>query len=123
MLDLYHASRDELVALVLSLREQHADLGRRLTEQQAAVAVLRALVADLTARVGEALAAAEPAEPPDAEPGGSPRGMPGLKPGPPPARPGQPRRQRARGCGRRRLEPTARQGHAVDHCPNCRLPL
>lgn len=123
MLDLYHASRDELVALVLTLREQNADLGRRLAEQQAEVAVLRAAVADLTARVGTVLAAAAPEEPPDAEPGGSPRGMPGLKPGPPPARPGTPRTPRARGFGRRRLEPTARQMHAVESCPNCRLPL
>jgi transposase len=123
MLDLYRAPRDELVALVLALRQQNADLERRLGEQQAEVAVLRAAVADLTARVGAVLAAAAPEEPPDAEPGGTPRGMPGLKPGPPPARPGRPRRQRARGFGRRRMEPTARQIHAIDACPNCRLPL
>src|ERR687896_506308 len=58
MLDLYGASRDELVALVLALREQNADLARRLAEQQAEVATLRAAIADLTARVGEALGAA-----------------------------------------------------------------
>jgi transposase len=49
--------------------------------------------------------------------------MPGLKPGPDPARPARGRKRRARGFGRPRAEPTARQVHALDVCPGCRVPL
>jgi transposase len=127
-LDLYHASRDELAALVVDLRERLADAERRLAWQAQEAATLRATVADLTARVGELLAAADPAAPDDPDgaagaAGEPPRGMPGLKPGRPPARPARPRRKRARGFGRPRMAPTARQVHAVASCPTCRLPL
>lgn len=128
VLDLYRATRDELVALVVALRERNADLERRLAWQAEELATLRATVADLSARVGELLAAGDPAatDDPDGTAGAAdapPRGVPGLKPGPPPARPAQPRRKRARGFGRRRMEPTAWQVHAVDACPRCRHPL
>lgn len=125
-LDLYRATRDALVGLVLAQRARIADLERRLAWQAEELAAQRAAVAELTARVGELLAAAEPEAGPDAgpaEPPGPPRGMPGLKPGPPPARPATTRRRRARGYGRRRMTPTSRQVHAAARCPNCRLPL
>src|SRR5918992_1064128 len=128
VLDLHRATRDEVVALVVALRERNADRERRLAWQAEELATLRAIVADLSARVGELLAAGDPAAA-DAPAGAAgaadapPRGVPGLKPGPTPARPARPRRKRARGFGRRRMEPTARQAHAVDACPRCRHPL
>lgn len=125
-LDLYRASRDDLIGLVLAQRERIADVERQLRWQADELATLRAAVADLTARVGEALAAATPAAPPE-DPDGAgaamPRGMPGLKPGSPPARADRPRRKRAHGYGRGRMTPTARQVHAVAACPTCRIPL
>jgi hypothetical protein len=106
-------------------REQIRDLERRLAWQAAEVATLRASVAELTARVGDLLAAeAAPAEDPD-EGGGAgtiPRGMPGLKPATP-TRPAPTRRRRGRGYGRVRMVPTVRHEHALGHCPRCRIPL
>lgn len=126
-LDLFHASRDELVALVLDLRERNADLERRLAWQAKELADLRRLVAGLTERVGELLAEHEAggdAAGGDAtEASGPPPGMPGLKPGPAPSRPATERRKRAHGYGRRRMTPTARQVHALASCPTCQVPL
>jgi hypothetical protein len=122
--DLFRATRDELAALVVDLRERLADAERRLAWQAEEVATLRATVAELTARVGEVLAAAAGAAPEDPDgAAGPPRGMPGLKPGPPPARPDRPRRKRARGFGRPRMAPTCRRVHALAACPTCCLPL
>src|SRR5687768_583827 len=124
-LDLYRASRDELLGRVVAQRDRIADLERRLRWQADELAVQRATVAELTARVGELLAVAGSAAPedPDEPPAGAPRGMPGLKPGPAAARPDRPRRKRAHGFGRRRMEPTARRVHAVGACPHCCAPL
>lgn len=123
-LDLYRASREELIALVLRQREQIADLEREGARLHAELATQRAEMARLTARVGVLLAALE--GPPDDEGPPRPATMPGLKPasprraqlGPPPAR-----KRRARGYGRRRMVPTARQPHALTHCPHCRTAL
>jgi transposase/uncharacterized coiled-coil protein SlyX len=122
-LDLARATRAELIRMVLAQRDQLADVNRRLAEQQAEVAQLRAMVAELTARVGELLAPDDEGTGAGPGAGSPPRGMPGLKPGPAPAAGTAGRRTRARGYGRTRMEPTARQVHAVDACPNCRLPL
>jgi len=125
-LDLYRASRDELIGLVLAQRDRIADLERRVRWQAEELAGQRDAVAELTARVGEVLAASAAAATPDdpaAPPPGVVRGMPGLKPGPPPARPGRPRRNRGHGFGRGRMAPTARRVHAVAACPHCRAPL
>jgi transposase len=124
-LDLYHASRDESVALVVDLRERLADAERRLAWQAQDLATLGATVAELTARVGELLAGGEPEAAPDGggAASGPPRGTPGRKPGPPPTRAPKSRRRRARGFGRRRMAPTARRVHAVAECPCCRVPL
>jgi hypothetical protein len=121
-LDLYCASHDELIGLVLAQRERIADLERRRRWQADELTVQRASVAELTARVGEVLAAAAPADPDDPATG-APSCMPGLKPGPPPARSERPRRRRVQGFGRRRMAPTDRRVHAVTACPNCRVSL
>lgn len=128
VLDLYRASRDELIVLVVAMREENADLRRRLAWQAEEMATLRASVADLSAGVGELLGSAEGGtDGGDGEDGGgdiaAPRGMPGLKPGPAPDRGRPPRRRRGRGYGRARLTPTARQVHALADCPRCGIPL
>src|SRR3954462_14819322 len=103
-LDLYRASREELIALVVRQREQIAHLEQRLAHQDAEMATLRAEVSRLTERVGTLLGALAGPEGDDPTP--RPTSMPGLKPAPrrssaPPAQ----QKRRARGYGRRRLRP------------------
>ncbi len=122
-LDLYRASREDLLALVVAQREQIAELAREQAGLRADLATQRVAVAQLQARVGALLAAGDPPEGDD--PTARPTAMPGLKPAgrrrPPGAAP--PRKRRARGAGRRRMPPTARQVHAFAHCLNCRTAL
>ncbi len=127
-LDLYRASRDDLVGLVVAQREQIRDLERRLAWQAEEMATLRASVADLTARVGDLLAAREAMPADDADDGNgapaAPRGMPGLKPAATRRRAvTTTRRRRGRGYGRARMVPTVRHEHALADCPRCRVPL
>lgn len=117
-LDLYGASRDELIALIGRLREQNADQREEIAHVRGEIATQRALVVQLSERVGTLLAARDP---PDGDGSASgPTGMPGLKPGPRngPAPP-MPRKRRGCGYGRKRMRPTARQVHAYDWCPHC----
>jgi transposase len=125
MLDLKNASRDELIRAVLAQREAIAALERQVARQQDAIARLEAAVAEVTRQLGAALGAGPPPAPPAAPAGGAPRAgrMPGTKPTQAPAGPPKPRTRRAHGYGRRRMEPTARQVHAVARCPDCGLPL
>lgn len=123
-LDLYRASREELIALVLRQREQIAELEREQARLRAEVAAQQAALTELQARVGALLAALGP---PDGGDGSArPTTMPGLKParrggGSAPAP--RSRTRRARGYGRRRMRPTAHQRHAVDQCPHCATAL
>ena len=57
-------------------------------------------------------------------PGGRPLGMPGNKPTssrrqPDEADERKPRKRRERGFARRRMEPTRREEHALESCPEC----
>lgn len=116
-LDLYNTSRTELAELILAQRDRIAALEREVARQQEAIATLRAVVAQVSERVGELLTTDAAAG--DDRPG--PPGMPGLKATE--ASASQPRQRRARGYGRRRMPPTHRQVHAVARCPRCRIPL
>jgi hypothetical protein len=121
--DLVRASRDALIALIVAQREERAVLRREHARQAAEIATLEGLVAQLTARLGEVLAALAPA---GDEPAPRPTTMPGLKPAgtektPPP--PPAPRTRRSQGYGRKRMRPTARQMHAYATCPACQTPL
>jgi transposase len=129
MLDLYHATRDDLIALIVAQREALADRDRRIDALETEAAAQRVAVAQLAARVGELLA---PVDPDDAADGGAgsavgPRGMPGLKPSPAhtraPERRAPGRKRRARGAARPRMVATARQVHALACCPACGAPL
>lgn len=122
-LDLYRASREELIAVIVRQRGQIADLEREMARLRAEVATQQAEMTRLTERVGALLAVLEP---PDDD-AGTPRAttMPGLKPvgtRRAPARP-HPRQRRAHGYGRRRMRPTAHQVHAYASCPQCQTVL
>jgi hypothetical protein len=123
-LDLYRAGRHDLIAWILRQREQIADLEQEVTRLRAELATQRAEMTRLTERVGALLAALEPADGDDPAP--RPTSMSGLKragtrrsSAPPPST----RKRRARGVGRKRMRPTARQVHAFATCPQCRTAL
>src|SRR5680860_575259 len=105
MLDLYHATRDKLIALVLGLRDALADRDREVAALRTELIQCQSMLAQATGQIGALVAAAAT----DDDPGqGTPKGMPGLKPTQPPVRERTPRRQRAHGFARRRMEATAR---------------
>ena len=123
-LDLYRASREELIALVLRQREQIAELER---EQARLRAELAAQQAALAAVAG---AGRGPAGPPGAarrrgrgraadDDAGAQAGRRGARP----PRSARPRKRRAHGYGRRRMRPTAHQVHAYARCPHCATAL
>jgi transposase len=125
-LDLFRASRGELIELVLAQRDALAGQERQIARLAEEVATQRAAIAQLTEQVGALLVAAAAAGEPAAgeEPGGGgAAGMPGLKPTRPRRRGPRPRQRRARGFARRRLAPTHRVEHALARCPRCGEPL
>jgi transposase len=125
MIDLKDASRDALIALIVSQHETIARQERVIAAQQERIAALEATVTQLTARVDGLLATVEALRRGDDGTGrGRPQGMPGLKPAPAKERPPkQPRKGRTQPFVRRRMEPTAQVIHAVDACPRCGLRL
>jgi transposase len=121
-LDVYRASREELIALIGWLREQTTEQDQEIARLRAEVATQRAALAEVQERVGVLLAALDP---PDGDaPSARPTTMPGLKPvGRQRAPRATPRQRRAHGYGRRRMRSTARQVHAYAQCPHCRTAL
>jgi transposase len=121
MLDLYHATRDDLVRIILDQQEALSERERQLARQEHEIGELRAAVAMLTDRIGTLTAT------PDADDRRSgpapPAGMPGHKPGRTPTRTAGPRKRRATGAGRRRMQVTARVVHVLPTCPDCGAPL
>jgi transposase len=118
MLDLYRATRDEVIALAVAQQELLADQARRIALLDAELAQQRAVIVELTTRIGELVAT-----PPEDAAGGTAHGMPGLKPTEALARPERARRRRPHGAGRHRMAPTAWQRHALTRCPDCGAPL
>src|SRR5215216_5690404 len=120
--DLARSSRTELAAIIVAQRERIADLEREVAGLRAELAIQQALITQLSEQIGVLLARSPEADDGEgATPG--PRRMPGLKPGSAPERPLRPRQRRARGYGRRRMRPTARQVHAYEQCPHCQTTL
>ncbi|CAN5167105.1 IS66-like element ISH10B family transposase [soil metagenome] len=119
MLDLYHATRDDLIRIILDLRDILADRERQLAALTGEQAEVQRVITQLTAQVGtltEQMAHDDP-------PRGTPKGMPGLKPTQPAERAARPRKNRARGASRHRMQATARVEHALASCPDCGAPL
>lgn len=123
MLDLYNASRDDLIRLVIAQQERITALEAVVAEQRTVIVTLEASVAQLTQRVGELLAAQGSAGDDTAGPG-HPAGMPGLKPATAKVRPPkQSRKRREQAFVRHRMAPTQQVIHALDTCPRCGMPL
>src|SRR5688572_15117657 len=116
--DLAGSSRAELAAVIVAQRERIADLEREVAGLRGELATQQALIGRLTEQVGRLLARQEDGGEGDG-PAPRSRRMPGLKPDDAADRPARPRRRRARGYGRARMTPTARQVHAYDRCPHC----
>jgi len=110
MLDLYGATGDELIVLVMAQQTALADRDRRVAAMEAEIAALHATVAQLNARIGD-LVGAGSGEPPDGAVG--PRGMPGLKPTQVADRPPWGWARRVHSVARRRAIPTTREVHAL----------
>lgn len=121
MLDLYHATRDELIQITLLQREALAERDRRIAALETTLTQQQAVIAQLTAQVGTLLA--HQTGPEDDPPSGAVQGMPGVKPQQTPEREARPRKPRAHGAGRHRMEATAQVIHALAHCPDCGAPL
>lgn len=119
MVDLYGASRDELVGLVLAQREALAEQAALVARLRAELAAAQATSGQLAQRVGEL--AERLRQLADRQPPTKPLGLAGNKLVPP--RPQQARRKRAANRARARLVPTARAVHALDACPDCGQPL
>jgi transposase len=118
MLDLYHASRDDLVAALLAQRELLAEQAAQLAQAQALLSEARAANAQLAERVGELARRVKELE--DRQGPSKPQGLAGNKLEPArPAQPERPRKNRAVNRARLRTAPTAREVHAAAQCPAC----
>ena len=118
MVDLRTASREALLAVIARQQQEILVLQRTVGDQQTEIARLTATGAEQRVTIGRLEARLR-----DLEAGGAKGGrgeMPGHKPeqaaDPDPART---RKQRARGYGRRRGEPTDVVVHALAQCPDC----
>lgn len=92
MLDLYHATRDDLIRIILAQRDTIADQDRRIAALEQELAEVRQGLRQLTAQLGAGQAADDVAPPP-----GTPHGMPGHTPTQADSRAERPRRKRAKG--------------------------
>jgi hypothetical protein len=118
MLDLYHADRDEMVAVIVAQRETIAEQAARLAQARALLAEAQAANAQLAARMGELALRVRELE--ERQPPTRPPGLAGNRIEP--ARPAQakrPRKKRAVNRARVRMVPTAREVHALAQCPGC----
>ena len=118
MLDLYHATRDELIRIIRDQGETIADQERMIAALRDEQAAIRQTVQALTAQLGAV--AGDDAD--DGAPG-APKGMPGLKPTQAEVREPQPRKRRRQGYGRSRMAATEQVIHALDACLDCGAPL
>ncbi len=121
MLDLDHATRDELIRIIHVQADALATRDDRIATLETALAQQQAVIVQLTAQVGTLLA--NQADTDDEPPRGTPSGMPGLKPQQAPVREACPRKRRTKGAGRSRMTATTKVVHALAACPACGAPL
>lgn len=119
MLDLYRASRDDLIRIIRQQGDLIAALERRIATQERELAEVRGVLTTVTATLGNL----QEDRADDASPPGPPKGMPGLKATEAPERSPRPRTRRAQGHGRHRMQATAQVVHALARCPDCGAPL
>jgi transposase len=128
MLDLFHATRDDVIRMLLAERDARQEAEAQVARQGEEIAQVRQAVALLTEQVGvlvaenTALRAALGENLPPSPPATRQR-MPGHKDAQAPSEPRRARRKRARGAGRSRMTPTAEVTHALACCPDCGAPL
>lgn len=120
MLDLYHATRDDLIRIILRQRDTIADLERQIATLSVTQDELRHAIRQVTAARG---ATREHPTDDDVPPRGTPKGMPGLKPTEAAPATDRPRKKRTTGYGRHRMQATAEVVHALRVCPDCGAPL
>lgn len=116
MMDLYHATREELIAMLVAQRGENATLQQRCVDLTQQVGELVATVALLTEQLGLVQDG-----PPEG--GGGSAGMPGIKPTQAAEREPVQRRKRSGGYGRKRMRATRQEVHALSVCPDCGAPL
>jgi hypothetical protein len=116
MLDLYHADRQDLLAIIGQQQDRIADLERQLAHQGATLAAVQAALTQVTKQLG-AQTVRDDAEP------DAPQGMPGHKPTQAPVRSPRPRKRRLHHASRHRLVATRVEVHALAQCPHCQAPL
>lgn len=121
MLDLYHATRDDVIRMLLDAQDVIGDQARQLATRDREIAELRQAVATLTERIGTLTAQLTGGEPPPVA--GTPSRMPGHKPDQASPREARPRKRRARGAGRQRMQATVQVDHVLAACPDCGAPL
>lgn len=119
MIDLYHATRGELIRVVVAQRAVIEDLERQCADLSRQLAELRAVVAQLTVQLGAMTS--DSGE--DGQDLGGSRGVPGIKPTEAVGHEPRPRRKRSTGFGRKRMEATRREVHVLSRCPGCGAPL
>jgi len=119
MLDLYRATRDDLIRVIEQQRQVIEMMEHRLVTQERELSEVRAVLATVTAQLGAHDAGSDD----DAGRGGPPSGMPGLKPTQAEDRAARPRKRRPTGHGRHRMQPTTRVVHRLSACPDCGAPL
>jgi len=115
MLDLSHADRQDLLAIIGQQQDRIADVERQLAHQGAPLAAVQAALTQVTTQLG-AQTVRDDAEP------DAPQGMPGHKPTQAPVRSPRPRKRR-RHQGRHRRVATLVEVHALAQCSHCQAPL
>jgi hypothetical protein len=120
MLDLYHASRDEVIRLLLAARDARQEAEARVARQAVEIAQVRQAVAMLTERMGTMTMGDRDDPPPSS---GASHAMPGHHPEQALGREVRPRKRRVHGAGRARMTATAHVDHGPAACPAGGAPL
>lgn len=111
-MDLFHADRDELLDIIRRQHQTMAEQARVIARLEQDIADLRRTVATLMEQVDSGGGTSGTAM-------GTPTGMPGLKAVQASQGSARERKRRAPGAGRRRMNATRTEVHALTQCPRC----